>query len=1394
MNNEVKLYINNQEVEFQQSPDILFTYQEDDLTNPTVVKNSYTKTIKIPGTKKNNAIFDGIWNLERVQTEENFNVTKRVPFTIYINSEAYQTGYAKLDNISKSNNKIEYSITLYGGLGQFLYNLSIDWNTGEKKTLADMDYYQFFGDSTPLDLGFVINKDTVATAWDEINNNGKWSVVNFSPTYIGYPDKINCNKVLINFNNAPVISSAVTSGETTYTSTGGYALGNLPQNLTSEEVRDYRSYIQTPVIRVKSIFEAICDRRNNAGRYDDGYDIDVDTDFFNADNPYYNNAWMTLPTITNLEFTNDTSGGTSTAYTHSYSSAYVDALGNCVYTFPLDSVVTGSNITMKATIDLGVTGSSTSQNLYFYHTKIKGRASRVYYRNAYGIQLYASNSNNLNENVLAGSNVKWVTGQEKYTYADAVASGQFSPKWATNVVENHIGYFTKVSGNTYQYTGETGNLLELTCDLPVGTSYFKLYIKRCNSSNDSNRNKLFTSVQPNSGSSVNVDPMPFYSSTIDITSIDSGSSLSNKYIDKEMLLSTSFSPADWLLSYCKKFGLYMKKDKIENKIYIMTRNKYFKRNNVIDIDNDIDYSKSFSINPVYCQNGYLSLTDEAVVSKTYSDYTKKTGKEYGQKIVNTGYEFNADTKELNDKGIFKNAVQTKDISQYYANRSYDGLLPYMYDNVSYNLYENGNYSGSTLEVDIPQDEINKVCTPYSEIYPNYDLVSKPMFANEDNKPLDTESVLLFFNGYENITYMKWYLTDDLTYMYRLNNAPCWLMTFSEYDSYGNKIANEINQFPRFSRWLEGNRWMIYSFDYGSPRYLYVPEMVNNDEGNVYSNYYKKYYEDLYDIDTKVVDCYVKGKFDEESLRSFYWFRNSLWRLNKITDYNPVNHDTTKVQFVKVQDLSNMTNEVATSELSVTVELDRYELPASGGTIKGYVKTSDNYGWNIENITITPEDEDYILSVEPTSRGSSGSFTITASPNYDSFKEIEINITAGDVGTQATFTQEVGERPYLRVVPDTIEFTSTGGTATFAVQTNVNWNSYLISNTYAGKYLTFNIISGGKLIWKLVNPTYAHGDSMQQYLYYSRDDGENWERVLSSPDGTAILVNTGDKIVVKHDGDINDGTNYDGAAYNTFSGSTAVFELEGNISSICNGTHFRTGNYLGNFYRLFAGCQGLVSAENLYMENKNFAGVNVASGSDYTEMFRNCTNLTTAPTSIYGRCNGMFIGCTSLYYAPALTMKYLNNGIENNYYYANMFSGCTSLTTAPELIATSLSNFCYQGMFAGCTNLVSVPNLPANILSQGCYEKMFSGCTSLVNAPELPALELTEDCYNKMFYGCSSLRNIKCYATDITSAVGCTTSWVSGVGGTGTFTKNSSMEGWVIGPNGIPNGWTIQNKI
>ena len=49
-------------------------------------------------------------------------------------------------------------------------------------------------------------------------------------------------------------------------------------------------------------------------------------------------------------------------------------------------------------------------------------------------------------------------------------------------------------------------------------------------------------------------------------------------------------------------------------------------------------------------------------------------------------------------------------------------------------------------------------------------------------------------------------------------------------------------------------------------------------------------------------------------------------------------------------------------------------------------------------------------------------------------------------------------------------------------------------------------------------------------------------------------------------------------------------------------------------------------------------------------------------------------------------------------YTNMFSNCTSLTSAPALPATTLADNCYWGMFSGCTSLVNAPKLPATTLA------------------------------------------------------------------------------------------------
>ena len=66
---------------------------------------------------------------------------------------------------------------------------------------------------------------------------------------------------------------------------------------------------------------------------------------------------------------------------------------------------------------------------------------------------------------------------------------------------------------------------------------------------------------------------------------------------------------------------------------------------------------------------------------------------------------------------------------------------------------------------------------------------------------------------------------------------------------------------------------------------------------------------------------------------------------------------------------------------------------------------------------------------------------------------------------------------------------------------------------------------------------------------------------------------------------------------------------------------------------------------------------------------------------------------------------------SNCYFA-MFKNCTNLTSAPSLLATTLTSACYYHMFYGCTSLTSLPELPATTLSDACYFGMFGNCTGI----------------------------------------------------------------------------------
>ena len=293
----------------------------------------------------------------------------------------------------------------------------------------------------------------------------------------------------------------------------------------------------------------------------------------------------------------------------------------------------------------------------------------------------------------------------------------------------------------------------------------------------------------------------------------------------------------------------------------------------------------------------------------------------------------------------------------------------------------------------------------------------------------------------------------------------------------------------------------------------------------------------------------------------------------------------------------------------------------------------------------------------------------------------------------------------------------------------NVTVYQAAPDFSTKPLTFNILSAGTINWT------ASDSNAAKTIDYKLNNGE-WTSITSNTGSSApsITVTNGDKIQFRGNNEqYYDSSSY---AYNSFSGSTALFEAEGNIMSLIYGDDFKNRLTISSDY-VFAG------------------------------LFRYCTKLVSAENLVL----------------PATTLA--------SHCYNYMFDRCTSLTTAPVLPATTLAQSCYYSMFQNCTSLTTAPELPATTLADYCYKYMFMYCSSLTTAPELPASTLAYSCYSGMFLGCTNLNYIKCLATDI-SASDCIYSWVKGVASTGTFVKKSNMTSWRTGTSGIPTGWTVQD--
>lgn len=247
----MELFIDNYQVDLENLLQPNFNYAFLDTYNPSSVKSSYSKTIKIPKSKSN-------------------LVKPRGDFEIRDNGRVLQKGYYVLDSETQEKTKAYYEITLYGQLGDFFYHLS-------SGSLADL-YYGWKG-SRDVEDRFKIewSNDYVYYSWNRPRDSFEANLV-----------PIPCVTENKNFDYKKTVIEdklfKVPSGSSLID--GKYSIVETEDSTTWLR-QNFQTDIMPLGLRYSEIIKA-CTRPENNG----GYTVNLDPSFFNDKNPYWKDLFV----------------------------------------------------------------------------------------------------------------------------------------------------------------------------------------------------------------------------------------------------------------------------------------------------------------------------------------------------------------------------------------------------------------------------------------------------------------------------------------------------------------------------------------------------------------------------------------------------------------------------------------------------------------------------------------------------------------------------------------------------------------------------------------------------------------------------------------------------------------------------------------------------------------------------------------------------------------------------------------------------------------------------------------------------------------------------------------------------------------------------------------------
>lgn len=849
-----RLFIQNQEVELDKSVQFAITKQFEDLSNPTIIINDWSKTVSIPFTQKNNNLFGHIYNADRLIAEGGdsitgiyFNPYKKLDFRLQWGDSVLMVGYAKMNNVKQNNGKGTYEITLFGELGkifQELKKITFDTTTTEPDYLISGDTW----------VDERINRNLVYSSWNssgqthsellEKTDSGYTvtDIIGFAPNN-SFGENFKYDTFQVGDKESRTFEDVLGTGFTE--DTGIEPKTVIPDGMLPREIGEYRSYMQLPFIYWNKLFKIFQTKAESIT----GYRFELDSSWFNTSNPYwYNLTYMLNP------FNTEKTDGTTNYYPFYYE------LGNLrwaaktsdwrgVKTTDLGSYETTESVPLINAFRVLPARFTTSDDYSLLCSLFLNLRLQVQMNGENEIRLSNANALRLTLNLVNGS----------------------------NTVIRSYKILVYSYGDFWKETDNYDDIIKIdTAATPLSTYYDAFYINSQMNFNVS-KNDFSDSV----GFQLQADWLTFAAPFISggelynpqnsatILACTTSQSLSIQ-IDKRKksnskfvlndLWNNDYNLFDEIIRYCKMYRISISVDELNKKIVFKPFYKYFENYTVEDWTNIVDKSKDYTITPITFENKYVLFDYKDSETQLGKDYKERWGVNYGEYRLITGYNFNTETKKL-------------------------------FENVSQSIVNTDNVLSWTSIYD-------KHIIAYSfpaEIY----VYNK----DKDNKQKNIFGSYFFHNGLANfstesgLNLRSVKISDDTTFQQDNNNY--------FYSQGGGSLTN-VTTFPKLDI-INGDNMCVFNIP--KENYTYLNNYSNKN--TIYSNFWEKYINERYNIQNKKITCYVR--LNPTEYQSFDWnhfikIGNQLCIVNKIYDYDITSNQSTKVDLITIQNLEGYTTD------------------------------------------------------------------------------------------------------------------------------------------------------------------------------------------------------------------------------------------------------------------------------------------------------------------------------------------------------------------------------------------------------------------------------------------------------------------------------------------------------